>query len=233
MSSTTGDPGGPSIDMLFLDKDVISDSDVVRVTAFVSDPDGLEDIVGGALLSETGDKLYGPFIQVAGGTYEIVLSWAEIHEIEPLDFAGELTRNLVVRFSDNDGHEGAQVASLGFACENGGVCDGVCTDFTSTVNCQGCGNICDYDLSCGTQGCSAPDWSPCFIGSEMNCATACNMLGQVCGQSQCGDEETLRTFLSYEECIEEIGFFPFGGGVCDAEPLDPEPVVYSRCCCVP
>jgi len=60
----TGDPGGPEVFELFVDPPTLRENDVITLTAHVTDPDGLEDIVGGVLVSSSSGALIDSFVQI-------------------------------------------------------------------------------------------------------------------------------------------------------------------------
>lgn len=83
-------------------------------TAVLTDPDGVDDIVGGTLSNESGAIGYGPFVAAGqAGTYSITLAWDAVHLAEAIEFeAMELTRVFQAEFYDQAGHKVRKDVSL-------------------------------------------------------------------------------------------------------------------------
>lgn len=63
----------------------ITVGETVLFTAVLTDPDGLDDIVGGTLSDQTGMIGYGPFMAAGQpGTCSISLAWEAMHQAESL-----------------------------------------------------------------------------------------------------------------------------------------------------
>lgn len=142
---TSGQPGGgPVVTELLTTVDQLTEGGSIIFTAIVNDPDGLDTILGGKLLSDDESAFYGPFMLSGGGTYQIALTWDLIHQTAPIDFIGSSEiRVFRADFQDTDGNHGAATLELILSCTKGAACDGVCTRIDDNDNCGQCGNMCD------------------------------------------------------------------------------------------
>lgn len=121
----------------------MTQGDTLTVLAIVTDPDGLDDIIGGVLEDASGENTYGPFASTADeGAYEATLDWNTLQRHAPIDApSGGITRTLRVRFFDEAGNEVTRETSIDLVCtrRTDGICDGTCADFqTSRFHCGGC-----------------------------------------------------------------------------------------------
>lgn len=160
---TTGSAAGAPVVMeLLSNPGTIAPYDAITFTAIVSDPDGLDTIVAGKLISPDGAAFYGAFASLGGGTYQLVLAWEMINSGSPINFTGGTqAREFKAEFSDVDGNRASKTITITLDCAsflldtnscNGGpcpspaVCDGDCVDLDSfTDHCGKCGNACDFE----------------------------------------------------------------------------------------
>jgi hypothetical protein len=163
-ASTTGSP--PAILSFGTNVQAITQGDEVTFTAVVTDPDGAGDIAFGDLVDEGTGIVCGAFTAGAQeGAYELVLSWSEINQIAPIDFAHGASeqRTFVGRFFDHAGHGAARSAALTLGCNGGAACSGTCVDAP-----EGCG----------------PAWSACLPhGTVTTCVDYCASVGSTCSGS--------------------------------------------------
>lgn len=170
------------------------------VTAIVTDPDGIDDLIGGSLKAPSG-ATYGAFqTSAAEGSYQITISWSQINAVQAIVFDTSAQRDLVAEFFDQSGNKVQRTLSITLACDdsNEAACEaGRCIDLNSSEDhCGSCGNALspsmDTELYCSngqptcgdgtycsqTQVC-ATDWEPKACGScNNNCetrATAANL----------------------------------------------------------
>jgi hypothetical protein len=120
-------PEGPRYLQFSTNTTELHQDESVIVTAVLTDPDGVDDLIGGSLL-DPGGASYGAFAtSAAEGSYELTLSWDEIDAVAPIDFATSLSRTFQAKFFDVAGHEAIRSFSLTLACDSGGpACDGTC-----------------------------------------------------------------------------------------------------------
>jgi hypothetical protein len=153
-------PGGPDVIGLVATPASMTEGDTVTITATVTDPDGLEDLVGGMLQNSDGGAVYGPFTQLSGGTFSIALSWTQLNQVEPIHFDTELLRTLRAEFTDTTQKIGAGTVDVTLSC--GGGC-------SSAVNGQCGGPACDCVCSdlydCGLEMSAGMQLCPGFTGA--------------------------------------------------------------------
>lgn len=172
-SQPTGQPttgsaaGAPVVMELLSNPSVLSYRDAITFTAIVSDPDGLDTIVAGKLVSPDGSVFYGAFAGLGGGTYQIVMSWDMIHTASPIEFTGfNQVREFKADFSDVDGNHATATLAItldcaayldacnGGSCERPAVCGGDCVDLaTDRDHCDKCGRDCGPGTDCYSGKC--------------------------------------------------------------------------------
>ena len=157
-ASTAADSAEPGPVFLSLESNVaaITQGESVELKAVVTDPDGIDDVVGG-YLTATGDedRRYGAFTSVAqNGSYELSLSWKDINLLEPIEFVGTSSqRSFTAIFFDAAGHSAKQTISLDLICAQGGCCEGSCMALDADLyNCGACGTTCLPALDSCEQG---------------------------------------------------------------------------------
>lgn len=208
----------------------ITEGESVTFTAILTDPDGVDDIVGGSLLDANGAIDFGPFVAAGQeGTYSIILSWAQIHQAVPIHFENMAeSRTFSARFFDQAANSATKSLGLSLQCAGGSACDGACTDLASDgANCGTCGHICT-SMGCDAGSCT-PAWSGCFTPADgfVNCAQMCQSVGQACVASQCDGLSRL-LFGTLSECMEGIGAVGADAS-CDETQDWVKPAV--KCCC--
>jgi hypothetical protein len=205
----------------FTDTQLLAPGSTVLFTATVSHPAGLSEIVGGTLEHPETGSTYGAFMQTAGGTFTLSLSWDGINGTTPISGARNETWAIDAVFFDNAGTPGRASVELMLACDGLDVCGGACVDWTSdTLNCGGCGSSCAASAACVRGACANVAFSPCFLPEDMTCAEACTDLGQVCAENGCNDA-TYAWFPDVDDCIAEIRP-EYAPGACDL-PYSPPP----------
>jgi hypothetical protein len=148
----------------------ITEGQTVRFTAVVTDPDGIDDLIGGTLRDEVSANTYGSFTtSAAEGSYQLELTWDEIDRVRAINFTDELERVFEAEFFDVAGNRTTQTIAVTLFCDDGplaGACDGDCRSFTSRSNCGACDNACipqaQCDLDGATYACECPaGWGVC------------------------------------------------------------------------
>ena len=182
----------------------ITEGESVTFTAILTDPDGVDDIVGGSLLDANGAVDFGPFVAAGQeGTYSITLSWAQIHQAAPIHFENMAeSRTFSARFFDQAANSTTKTIGLSLQCPGGSACDGTCTDLASDVmNCGSCEHTCSQTCVAGSCG---PTWSDCVWGGDgfTTCDQICQSIGETCAESQCGGT-TVQTFGDLEWCMSD------------------------------
>ena len=115
------------------------------VSAVVTDPDGINDLIGGVLIDAESGGTYGAFATAESeGAYSIHLAWWDLHQVRPLDTGmGGETRFLRAEFYDVAGHTASGQVSVDLTCESAtdALCSGYCRDVLhDRENCGACGN---------------------------------------------------------------------------------------------
>ena len=210
----------------------ITAGESVLFTAVLTDPDGLDDIVGGTLSDQTGMIGFGPFVAAGQeGTFSISLSWDAMHQAEPIEFeAMDLERVFRAEFYDQAANKVNRDVNVTLTCAEGSACDGVCTDLmTNAEHCGSCDVFCEG--GCQDGGC-APKWGECINEDSAvdTCEAYCASLGESCVENGCEDNSTIRAYANMLFCTEEMSYTTI------AEPCD---LVQTwdlgrldvRCCC--
>lgn len=230
VTSTTSEASGPQFISLQTSSAKITAGEVVTITAVLTDPDGVADILGGTLSSADGQIGYGPFAG-QGGSYSIDLSWNALQQAESITFVGmDLTRTFRAEFVDQAAHSAVKTIDVSLTCATGSACDGLCVDTaTDATNCGTCGKTCEG--GCESGACT-PDWDECIDKNSgfASCDEYCTSVGEKCVADGCGTGQTIYGFQDSVDCQNEILGLPA------AEPCDvvqPWSVgrTVIRCCC--
>ncbi|MEM9862872.1 MAG: hypothetical protein AAF938_14835 [Myxococcota bacterium] len=131
---------------------VLTPAQPIRISVVLTDPDGVDDVIGGTLL-DTEDRAYGTFATTAGeGAYEVTLTWSDANAVETISQQPEtgLRRSLIARFFDGGGQQVERSFEIVLQCgfEGGLACGGACVDARrDRRNCGAC------DWSCPGNNC--------------------------------------------------------------------------------
>lgn len=179
----------------------ITEGEAVRFTAVVTDPDGIDDLIGGTLRDPVSRGTYGSFTtSAAEGSYQIEVTWADVQFVRPIDFTRETMRAFEAEFFDQDGNRVVDTINVTLYCDDGDIpaaCNGQCRDLSTLDDCGACDNECIPNAVCTGAGdrrsCGCPDgWAEC--GGE--CV-------DLSSDDHCG------------ECFNECD--TFGGGFCNGD----------------
>jgi hypothetical protein len=187
------DPDGPQFLSFETNVDTLYEGESVIFTAVLTDPDGVEDVIGGSLLDDDGGS-YGAFVTSGQeGSYEMSVSWSAIQQVAPIefDYGSAMARTFVAEFYDADGHVSTRNVVIDLTCSNGWAgCDGNCLDTMSDdFNCGSCGNDCaSGDLCVLESFCQA---GSCTAGEQVDCSW---MNGE-CSTGSCNPQTG--------ECVEQ------------------------------
>jgi hypothetical protein len=180
-SGSTGSSAGAGPVILVLGSNVpsITQGESVTVSAVVTDPDGIDDVIGG-ILSDANGGIYGAFATTGQeGAYEMVVSWGQIQQVGSIDFAqgGSAQRTFTAEFFDQAGHTVQKPITVTLGCKGNGACAGVCLDMTQDANnCGTCGHTCPAG-PCYKSQCAA--FSNC-LGHVTSCNAGCASIGKTC-----------------------------------------------------
>ena len=181
---SSSDPNGPQIINLVTSLSTMTEGDVMTITAIVTDPDGIADVIGGNLTDVDGTVTYGAFMTAGDeGSYHLEISWADIHQVNPIELQGPQTRSFRVTFFDVEAHETYEQLSIELTCGDlVWACDGVCTDTVSNLHhCGACNKECTSN-DCN-QGVCEPAWGDCIAADDQvyaNCGEYCASRGLEC-----------------------------------------------------
>lgn len=234
-TSTTAPAEGAPVFLSFVaNVATLTQDETVTFTAILTDPDGVADIVGGSLYSADESLQFGAFTaEGQPGTYTIALSWAQIHQTDPIEFeGGELPRGFRAVFFDQAANKATSDVELKLVCAGGAACGGACTDLAvDGLNCGTCGHVCDGgENACGSGAC-LPAFGPCVGYDEglETCAAVCQAAGETCVAGAC-DNNTVLYFDSSNECEDLFGA-DYAPTPCDQAQLWTPNAMYIRCCC--
>ena len=133
----TGEDGAPTILSLTLNATVLEEDDSLLVSAIVTDPDGIRDLVGGQLTDDSGDVALGTFATAAAeGAYEVTVPFDVLFELEvEEEGATPVPRLLRATFFDQGGLSVTEMVSVELACSGGFTCGGTaCNDSLATCH---------------------------------------------------------------------------------------------------
>lgn len=198
------DPAAPRILRFDANVQKISEGDSVRFTAVVTDPDGIEDLIGGTLSDAQSGTAYGSFTTAAEeGSYSLTLTWSELNDVEWIQFADSEERSFEAEFYDVAGHTTTETLSIELHCYGYSACNGLC-GFTACDgycirepldtrdHCGTCGNECAPGAFCDTTGdtavCACPDREEICNGectAILDDPDNCGSCGNVCAVRGC------------------------------------------------
>jgi hypothetical protein len=116
------------------------------VTAVVTHPQGIAQIIGGTL-NDPGGASYGAFmVSTTAGSYSITLSWGALQTVQDISTPpGGGTRMFVATFYDQAGHSTSKSFTIMLKCPTGtdAICDSLCVSVqTNATACGACGHSC-------------------------------------------------------------------------------------------
>lgn len=199
-------PGAPVFLSLQTNVSKITAGESVIFTAVLTDPDGVDDIVGGTLSNESGAIGYGPFVAAGqAGTYSVMLSWEAMHQAEAIQFEGmDLARAFRAEFYDQSANTVRKDVEVTLTCAGGSACDGVCTNVMTDANhCGSCSSVCEGGCADGE---CAPKWGGCihFNDGIDTCDQYCTSIGEACAENSCGpNKATARGFGTEVSCAND------------------------------
>lgn len=141
--------GSPVILNLSTNITVMTPNDNLIVTAVVTHPQGIAQVVGGTL-SDPGGGTYGAFqVSTVSGSYSLTLTWGAINLVRTIGpDKGGTTRMFQAQFYDQAGHSTSQDVSVILKCGSASSawCGTACQDLDSSRDdCGACGHVCTAD----------------------------------------------------------------------------------------
>jgi hypothetical protein len=191
-AAEAGPLGPPVITNVLVSGVLNADTASVTLTVDVTDPDGLDDIVGGKLFSPDKQQFFGAFSQLSGGTFDFTLSWKALNDAHPVVFAkgSSTVRYVLIEFNDASGLVGSMQEPLSLSCAVCGpdcVGCGTCKSQATCAMCEPapsttpktCNDFCAayaMTCACGYPSCAIPQCytacdAPC--PSDTGCACGC------------------------------------------------------------
>ncbi|MBP6629122.1 MAG: hypothetical protein KA297_06820, partial [Kofleriaceae bacterium] len=117
----------------------------VTFTAVLTDPDGIDDLIGGSLTSPDGAIQYGAFATSGQeGSYTLTLDWNSMNRSEPITFATHEDRQFRAAFFDVAGHLAERLIAIELTCGGRYACGGTCLDMCGATSQQrqSCDQVC-------------------------------------------------------------------------------------------
>lgn len=123
------DPAAPRFLSFGTNVTSLTEDESVIFTAVLTDPDGIDDLIGGSLTSPDGQVQYGAFATSGQeGSYTITLSWEAMHQAQDITFATGEPRQFRAEFFDVAGHAVTRMVTIGLTCDGQYACGGACRD---------------------------------------------------------------------------------------------------------
>jgi len=210
-SSAQSDPGGPEVQSIFASPARLENNAATVITVQLTDPDGLDDVVGGLLVAEEAGEVIRPFIQVSGGTFSVNLDWYDLDKTVGVEFVSEQTYRLRAEFTDAAGHRGWSTIDVTLACDVA-ACGGSCID--SEYDQDEC-ETCDESATCASllynESPPPPSSQLCPVSRQIFDALAdcaCSQCNAACGDTgYCGGSSAPSYACqdcAYDICYDEI-----------------------------
>jgi len=184
----------PRIINLSVNSTTVTPSKPLTVTAIVTDPQGIDDLIGGKLM-HPGGGTYGAFATSSQeGSYSIKLTWDDIHNTSAINATpAGITRVFRATFYDVAGHESSKDVEVTLKCDDQNTsCDGKCFDLqTSAEHCGKCGFNCStlikdtFADSCVKGTCELILLYKNTQDSQ-SCTNTCKDLGHGCDEASMG-----------------------------------------------
>ncbi|MCA9611058.1 MAG: hypothetical protein KC619_35935 [Myxococcales bacterium] len=179
-----GDPSAPRILSLSTNVTTLGPGTSLVITAVVTDPDGIADLIGGQLEAPTGGT-YGAFVTSGGeGSFSITLSLSDLDAVEAIAAPPSgADRTLRARFFDSAGLEASRDLTVRLTCDDGvsGLCGHICQDLgTSYDHCGSCNASCEGS---GADICRAGRCASLLFdeaGGAASCTALCSTNGLRC-----------------------------------------------------
>ncbi len=136
-------PGAPKLLSFSVNSTSINELDSLVFSAVITDPDGIDDVIGGTLHSPEGGS-YGAFQTASSeGAYELTLSWQDLRTVEDIDVEGG--RTFVAEFFDQVGNSVTDSIQVELTCSGENeLCEpGSCDPVDVAEHCGSCTNDCE------------------------------------------------------------------------------------------
>lgn len=104
----------------------VTDGELIRFVAVLTDTGGADKLVGGQLVSPDGAFKYGAFVADRQGTYSLDLPWSQLSQAQTISFATEDTRTFVAEFYNVNGQKTSKSVQVRLHCNGDPACEGRC-----------------------------------------------------------------------------------------------------------
>ena len=171
------DPDAPSFLSFNTNISTMTPGDTLIFAAVLTDPNGVEDLVGGTLIDSQNSAGYGAFVGTGAGAFTLSLQWGEINLANPITATGPtgIERTFKAEFYDQGGHRRIREVAVMLRCSGSDLtpCAGTCTDLQSDgEHCGDCGTVCGTADN-GSVVCSSGDCELVCDGSYHDCSSVC------------------------------------------------------------
>ena len=158
----------PTIVQFSSNRTTLTEDGTLVLSAIVTDPQGVDDVIGGTLESPTG-AVYASFATSASeGSYGATLNWNSIHQVDSIDFQVSKEIVLVAKFFDQAANATSETLTIRLECSDTtlSACDASCIDLQSDIeHCGICQRACSEDGSCTDGECTCSTNDQCLIGT--------------------------------------------------------------------
>lgn len=181
-----GGPGGSPRIISFNSNTTMYSGGTLVFSAIVTDPDGVDDLIGGQLVSPLGGT-YGSFATAAQeGAYSLSLDWNALNQVEAIEGPPSgISRRFIAQFFDQAGNSATQEITIQIGCGNG--VDSLCQD--------GCNDLSSDDFRCGQCGRSCEQVVPANAERDFDLGER-----QWCHDSQCHFRLINKGGVSFGSC---------------------------------
>lgn len=179
----SADPEGPQIVSFASNAPALHEvGDLLTISAVLTDPNGVDDIIGGQLFDIDAGTAYGAFATAAQeGAYSITLTWPQLVQTRgdlPGPWGKPVPLHLRGTFFDQAAHEASKDLTIDLACD-------VPEGRVAKVTVDGCvvGARCGEDLP---EGVGIDSSAHCYLGATdaPTCNQACALLGTTCEHAE-------------------------------------------------
>jgi len=191
-SSSSSSKDAPRFLAFGTDVSSLTANQSVIFSAVLTDPDGINDVIGGDLTSADGKITYGSFATTENeGAYSLTLSWGEIQQTQDISFKQNEMRQFVASFYDAEGNNVQQQVTIELTCNGGFACQGACASGAATdcgvkaLALQSCSQVC----SAANMSCDSTQTNPgvaSFYDGESIALTSCSTVPTANYQNEAG-----------------------------------------------
>ena len=158
----------PTIVQFSSNRTTLTEDGTLVLSAIVTDPQGVDDVIGGTLESPTG-ALYASFATSASeGSYGASLNWNSIHQVDTIEFRVSKEIVLVAKFFDQAANATSRTLTIRLECSDAemSACDASCIDLQNSLDhCGACQRGCSEDGSCTDGECRCSSDETCLAGT--------------------------------------------------------------------